>query len=146
MVKADTLDELAQRCGIDAAGLRAEVDRFNSFCRTGHDADFGRGEQAFDRSHGDPTVKPNPNLGSIERGPFYAVRIHPGDVGTIGGLVTDADGLVLQEGGESIPGLYAIGNTAASVFGEGYPGGGTSIAASFIFGYRAVGAMAGGGH
>lgn len=145
MVKADTLAELAQRCGIDAAGLREEVDRFNSFCRTGHDGDFGRGEQAFDRSHGDPTVKPNPNLDSIERGPFYAVRIHPGDVGTIGGLVTDADGLVLQESGESIPGLYAIGNTAASVFGEGYPGGGTSIAASFIFGYRAVGAMAGGG-
>jgi 3-oxosteroid 1-dehydrogenase len=142
MIKADTIGELAARCGIDGDGLRAELDRFNGFCRTGHDDDFGRGNQAFDRSHGDPTVRPNPNLGTIEQGPFYAVRIVPGDVGTIGGLVTDPDALVQRADGTPIHGLYAIGNTAASVFGEGYPGGGTSIGSSFIFGYRAVEAMA----
>lgn len=142
MIKADSLGELAARCGIDADGLRAEVERFNGFCRAGRDDDFGRGNQAFDRSHGDPTVRPNPNLGTIEQGPFYAVRIVPGDVGTVGGLVTDPDALVQRKDGTPIPGLYAIGNTAACLFGDGYPGGGTSIGASFIFGYRAVEAIA----
>lgn len=142
MIKADTLEELAGKCGIDPTGLLATVERFNGFCLAGRDADFGRGDQAFDRTHGDPTVKPNPNLGTIEKGPFYAVRIHPGDVGTVGGLVTDPDALVLRPDGSPIWGLYAIGNTAASVFGSGYPGGGTSIGGSFIFGYRAARAMA----
>lgn len=142
MIKANTLEELALKCGIEPTGLRNTIDRFNAFCRNGRDEDFGRGDQAFDRTHGDPTVRPNPNLGTIETGPFYAVRIHPGDVGTVGGLVTDPDALVLRKDGTPLHGLYAIGNTAASVFGAGYPGGGTSIGGSFIFGYRAARAMA----
>lgn len=134
MKKADTLAELAALCGIDAAGLAAEVERFNGFCTTGIDEDYGRGSRAFDRAHGDPTVKPNPNLGAVEQGPFYAVAMYPGDVGTAGGVVTDEYARVLRDDGSTIPGLYAIGNSTASVFGRCYPGAGASIAASFTFG------------
>lgn len=133
MVKAETLAELARRCGIDQAGLEAEIARFNGFCRSGKDEDFNRGGRAFDRYHGDPTVKPNPNLGAIEKGPFYAVRIFPGDVGTSGGLVTDEFARVLRADGTAIAGLYATGNSTASVTGRCYPGAGASIAASFVF-------------
>jgi 3-oxosteroid 1-dehydrogenase len=138
MKKADTLDELAKLCGIDAAGLRLQVERFNGFCKTGKDLDFNRGGRAFDRCHGDPLVKPNPNLGAIEQGPFYAVAMYPSDVGTAGGIVTDEYARVLKVDGTIIPGLYATGNSTASVLGRVYPGAGASIAASFIFGFIAA--------
>jgi 3-oxosteroid 1-dehydrogenase len=105
---------------------------------TGVDEDYGRGSRAFDRCHGDPTIKPNPNLGPIEEGPFYAVRMYPGDVGTAGGLVTDEYARVLKDDGSRIPGLYATGNCTASVVGRCYPGAGSSIGASFVFGYIAA--------
>jgi 3-oxosteroid 1-dehydrogenase len=136
--RADTLAELAAQCGIDVSGLQATVRRFNEFCRTGRDEDFGRGGRAFDRAHGDPTVKPNPNLGSIEKAPFYAVAMYPGDVGTAGGMVTDEFARVLRDDGSVIDGLYATGNSTASVMGRCYPGAGASIGASFIFGYIAA--------
>jgi len=138
MKKAGTIDGIAAACGIDPAGLKAEIERFNGFCRTGEDLDFGRGSRAFDRAHGDPSVKPNPNLGAIEQGPFYAVAIYPGDVGTAGGVVCDEYARVLTGEGKPIGGLYAVGNSTASVFGRSYPGAGASIAASFTFGFIAA--------
>ena len=138
MKRADTLDALAELCGIDAAGLQAEVERYNGFCATGIDEDYGRGSRAFDRAHGDPTVKPNPNMGAIEQGPFYACAIYPGDVGTAGGVVTDEYARVVKDDGSIIPGLYAIGNSTASVYGRCYPGAGASIGASFTFGWVAA--------
>ncbi|REG58466.1 3-oxosteroid 1-dehydrogenase [Paraburkholderia sp. BL6669N2] len=138
MIKADSISELAQKCGIDTAGLQDTVTRFNGFCKSGVDSDYGRGSRAFDRCHGDPTIKPNPNLGPIEQAPFYAVRMYPGDVGTAGGLVTDEYARVLKEDGSLIPGLYATGNCTASVVGRCYPGAGSSIGASFVFGYIAA--------
>ena len=138
MRKADTLDDLAMQCGVDADGLKEAVERFNGFCKTGADEDFKRGGRAFDRAHGDPTVKPNPNLGPIERAPFYACALYPGDVGTSGGLVTDEYARVLKDDGTPIPGLYATGNLAASPFGYCYPGAGASIASSFTFGWLAA--------
>lgn len=138
MKQADTLADLAAQCRIDPAGLEAEVARFNRFCAEGRDPDYNRGGRAFDRSHGDPTVKPNPCLGAIEQGPYHAVAIYPGDVGTAGGVVTDAEARVVREDGTPIPGLYACGNAAAPVFGRHYPGAGASIAASFTFGYIAA--------
>lgn len=143
MIKADTLEELSSKCGIETAGLLRTVKRFNQFCITGKDEDFARGGKAFDRCHGDPTIKPNPNLGAIEQGPFYAVRMYPGDVGTAGGLVTDEYARVLREDGQPIAGLYATGNATAGVSGRAYPGAGTSIAASFIFAYIAAAHSAG---
>lgn len=138
MKKADTLDALAALCGIDPAGLKAEVEKFNGYCRDGVDPEFNRGGRAFDRAHGDPTVKPNPNLGSIEQGPFYAVAMFPGDVGTAGGVVADEYARVLRKDGSNIPGLYAVGNSTASVFGRCYPAAGASIGAAFTFGFVAA--------
>ena len=138
MKKADTLEALAGLCGIDAAGLKAEVETFNGYCAKGVDPEFNRGGRVFDNAHGDPTVKPNPNLGAIEQGPFYAVAIYPGDVGTAGGVVADEYARVLKPDNSPIPGLYAIGNSTASVFGRCYPAAGASIAASFTFGFIAA--------
>lgn len=138
MKKADTLEALAVQCGIDPAGLLAEAARFSAFARNGKDKDFDRGGRAFDRSHGDPTNSPNPCLGAIEQGPFYAVAIYPGDVGTAGGVVTDEYARVLRKDGSAIEGLYGCGNVTAPVFGRCYPGAGASIAASFTFGYIAA--------
>ncbi|GLR65498.1 3-oxosteroid 1-dehydrogenase [Acidocella aquatica] len=138
MKKAATLDALARECGIDPIGLRATVNRFNGFCRDGIDADFARGAKAFDNSHGDPTVTPNPNLGAIENPPFYAVAIYPGDVSTWGGLVTDEHARVLQPGGTPIKGLYATGTATASLCGRTYPGAGASIGPALTFGYIAA--------
>jgi 3-oxosteroid 1-dehydrogenase len=138
MRRADTIEDLARRCDIDPAALRATVERFNGFARNGHDDDFNRGGREYDRMNGDPTNKPNPSLGLVEKGPFYAVQIHVGDVGTCGGLVTDVDGRVLKENGTPIPGLYACGNSAANCFGRSYPGPGITLGQTFIFGYRAA--------
>jgi len=138
MKTAATLGELAEICRIDPSGLARTVERFNGFCRTGVDEDFNRGGRAFDRAHGDATVKPNPNLGPIEQGPFYAVAMVPGDVGTAGGVVTDEFARVLRSDGGVIEGLYATGNCTASVVGRCYPAAGASIGASFVFGYIAA--------
>ena len=138
MKKADTLEALAQQCGIDIDGLRQTVERFNGFAARGVDEDYGRGSREFDRRNGDPTVKPNAALGAVAKPPFYACAIYPGDVGTAGGLVCDEYARVLKEDGSVIPGLYATGNSTSSVVGRCYPGAGASIGASFTFGYIAA--------
>jgi 3-oxosteroid 1-dehydrogenase len=137
-IRAASLVELATKCGIDPVGLRATVDRFNSFCATGRDVDFNRGGRAYDRFGGDFTVAPNPNLGAIDEAPFYATALFPGDVGTYGGMVCDEHSRVLRGDGSVIEGLYATGNSTASVSGRYYIGAGTSIGASFVFGYIAA--------
>jgi 3-oxosteroid 1-dehydrogenase len=135
LVQADSVEELAVALDMDPARLRATVDRFNRFAGTGVDEDFGRGRTAYDRYYGDPTVRPNPNLGPLERGPFQAIKLVPGDLGTKGGLLTDEHARVLDTAGQPIPGLYAAGNTSASVMGRTYPGAGATIAPAAIFGY-----------
>ena len=146
MKRADTIEALAGQCGIDPAGLRRTVYRFNGFARAGRDEDFHRGERAYDRYQADPRVKPNPALGPIEQPPFYAVQIVPGDVGTAGGLMADESARVLREDGTPIPGLYVTGNASAPVFGSFYPGPGASIAATFVFGYLAARHASGANH
>ncbi|WP_182113173.1 MULTISPECIES: FAD-dependent oxidoreductase [unclassified Actinotalea] len=137
MAKAGTLAELATKIGVDARTFRATVERFNGFARAGVDGDFGRGNSAYDRYYGDPTVHPNPNLGAIEKGPFLAVRLVVGDLGTKGGVLTDVDGRALREDGSVIDGLYAAGNCSASVMGRTYPGPGSTIGPAVVFGMRA---------
>ncbi|MFF3015164.1 FAD-dependent oxidoreductase [Streptomyces sp. NPDC057939] len=137
--KAATVEELARL--ISAPGLPAAVRRFNGFAERGVDEDFGRGAGAYDRYYGDPTL-PNPNLAPIDKGPFYAVPVHPGDIGTKGGLVTDGDGRVLREDASPIGGLYAAGNCSAAVMGETYPGPGATIGPAMAFGWAAVNAIA----
>ena len=142
MLKAPTLRDLAGAMGADPALLRATVERFNGFARAGVDGDFGRGNSAYDRYYGDPTVHPNPNLGPLEKGPFSAYRVVIGDLGTKGGVVTDVDGRALREDGSVIEGLYAAGNNSASVMGRTYPGPGSTIGPAAVFGMRAARAMA----
>jgi 3-oxosteroid 1-dehydrogenase len=142
LVRARSLDELAEKTGVDAAGLRDTVRRFNAFARSGIDEDFHRGESTYDRYYSDPRVKPNPNLGPIDRPPFWAARMYPGDLGTKGGLLTDQRARVLREDGSVIPGLYAAGNTTASVMGRTYPGPGGTIAPAMVFAYIAAHDMA----
>jgi 3-oxosteroid 1-dehydrogenase len=136
--KADTIEQLAAELGIDPAALRATVDRFNGFVAGNRDEDFHRGDRAYDRWLGDPFHKPSETLGAISEGPFHAVKVLPGDVGTFGGVVTDAHARVLAEDGAPIPGLYATGVSTASVMGRAYPGAGSSIGPSFVWGYVAA--------
>lgn len=137
-VKAATLDELAGKLEMEPATLHATVDRFNEFARRGVDVDFGRGNTSYDMYYGDPRVHPNNNLGPIEQGPFSAFKMVPGDLGTKGGLLTDADARVVHADGAPIAGLYAAGNTTASVMGRTYPGPGSTIAPATVFAYRAA--------
>jgi 3-oxosteroid 1-dehydrogenase len=134
MVKANTLEELAQACGIDAKGLGETAARFKEFAASGKDLDFHRGDSAYDRVYSDPKVKPNPNLAPVEKPPFYAVKVWPGDLGTKGGLLTDEYARVLGKNGKPIAGLYAAGNTSASVMGHTYPGAGSTLGPAMVFG------------
>lgn len=137
--KAATLRELAEQCHIDPDGLQETVDEFNRHAREGRDPEFGRGESAYNRSLGDPNRRiPNPAVGPIDEAPFYACEVLPGDIGTCGGLLTDADGRVLGPGDAPIEGLYATGNSTATVMGRHYLGPGASIANSMVFGYLAA--------
>jgi len=136
--KADTIEELAGRCDIEPATLKATVDRFNGFARAGKDEDFGRGSTAYHRFLGDKGNSPSPAMGPVEKGPFYAYQFYPGDVGTYGGVVTDTDARVLREDGSVIEGLYATGISTASVMGRAYPGAGASVGPSFVWGYVAA--------
>jgi 3-oxosteroid 1-dehydrogenase len=138
LVKAPTIEALAAKMKVDPAELRATVDRFNAMVAQGRDEDFGRGDAAYDRLYGDPRVAPNPTLGSLAKAPFYAIPIHLGDIGTNGGLVTDGTGRVLSEDGGAIPGLYAVGNLAASVMGYSYPGAGATLGPAMTFGWLAA--------
>ncbi|MDT0203199.1 FAD-binding protein [Nocardioides sp. AE5] len=135
--KAETLAELAGQIGVPADALEATVERFNGFVAAGKDADFGRGESAYDHYYGDPTL-PNPNLDRIDKAPYYAIRIVVGDLGTKGGLVTDEHARVLRCDGSVIDGLYATGNATASVMGNEYAGPGATIGPSMVFGYVAA--------
>jgi 3-oxosteroid 1-dehydrogenase len=141
--RGDSLSSLASDTGIDADGLAKTVSRFNEFANAGRDEDFRRGDSAYDRYYGDPRCRPNPNLAPLSRGPFYAVKIVPGDLGTKGGLRTDARARVLRADETVIEGLYAAGNVSASVMGHSYAGAGATIGPAMTFGYIAAHDLAG---
>ncbi|MGI5427786.1 3-oxosteroid 1-dehydrogenase [Streptomyces sp. CA-179760] len=141
--KAWSLDALAASIGVPAASLRTTVDRFNSQARRGEDPDFHRGDSAYDHYYTDPSVLPNPCLAPLWLPPYHAFRIVPGDLGTKGGLVTDARARVLREDGSVIPGLHAAGNASAAVMGHSYAGAGSTIGPAMTFGYIAARDIAG---
>jgi 3-oxosteroid 1-dehydrogenase len=134
---ADTWADLARQIGVPADELQRTAERFNAFARNNRDLDFHRGENTYDNYYGDASL-PNPNLAVVDKPPFYAFRIIPSDLGTNGGLVTDEHARVLREDGGVIGGLYATGNTAASVMGRSYAGAGATIGPSMTFGYIAA--------
>jgi succinate dehydrogenase/fumarate reductase flavoprotein subunit len=140
MIQADTLEELAEKAGIDAEGLVATADRFNQMVRNGRDEDFHRGENTYDNYYmwGDTDFDPPyRTLGLVDRGPFYAVKMEAGALGTAGGPKTNADGQVVDWDGNPIPGLYAAGNAMAAVLGEAYGGAGGTLGPGLTFGYIA---------
>jgi 3-oxosteroid 1-dehydrogenase len=138
-----TIEQLADGIECDPGRLAATVARFNMHAAQGQDPDFHRGEAAYDKMYGDPRQKPNPSLRPLNRGPFYAMPIYPGDIGTNGGLRTNAKAQVVAEDGGVIQGLYAVGNNAASAMGESYPGAGVTLGPAMTFGYLAARAMTG---
>lgn len=137
LVRAETLTGLAELIGVDAAGLEETVAAFNPAAARGEDPEFGRGASAQDRHLGDPANEPHPCLAPLTEAPFYAVRLHPGVLGTAGGLRADLDGRVLGWDGEPLPGLYAAGNCSATVFKDAYPGGGATIGSAITRAYAA---------
>jgi 3-oxosteroid 1-dehydrogenase len=136
--KADSVEGLALQLGVESEGLRASIQKMNEYARAGKDLDFHRGENLFDRYYGDENVKPNPCLAPLDTPPYYGIEAYPGDLGTKGGLKTDTRARVLTEAGQTIPGLYAIGNCSASVTGHTYPGAGSTIGPAMTFGYIAA--------
>jgi 3-oxosteroid 1-dehydrogenase len=136
--RAPDVAGLAGQAGIDPAALAGTVARFGEFARTGRDEDFHRGESAYDRYYSDPRRRPNPCLAPLAEPPYYAVKIVPGDLGTKGGLRTDARARVLRGDGTPIPGLYAAGNASAAVMGHSYAGAGATIGPAMTFGYLAA--------
>ncbi|MDO5618671.1 FAD-dependent oxidoreductase [Kocuria sp.] len=143
LVKARTLTELAQKCGVDPEALVATVERFNQNAAAGEDPDFGRGRTPFNRYGGDPQVKPNPTLAPLGPGPFYAVKVLPGSFGTFAGIAVDAQSRVLNQRGETIAGLWACGNDQANIMGGRYPSGGVNLGPAMTFGYIAGRHLAG---
>ncbi len=140
MMQADTLEELARNAGIDPDGLASTVERFNAMVRNGHDDDFNRGDNAYDNFYmwGDTDfAPPYRTLGVIEHGPFFAVKMEAGALGTAGGPKTNADAQVIDWDGNPIPGLYAAGSAMAAVLGEGYGGAGGTLGPGMTFGYLA---------
>ncbi|TGD71350.1 FAD-dependent oxidoreductase [Mangrovimicrobium sediminis] len=138
LFKADTIPELAKKIDIPADALRQTVANMNEYARTGVDPEFDRGGNDYDRMFGDANMSPNPCLGPIDTGPFYAVPINAGDLGTKGGLKADAQARVVDEAGKPIPGLYAAGNNSGSPFGNRYPGAGGTIGPAMTFAYVAA--------
>ncbi|WP_028463583.1 3-ketosteroid-delta-1-dehydrogenase [Nocardia sp. 348MFTsu5.1] len=136
--QAGSADELARLIGVPVDAFVETFNNFNTDAECGSDAEFGRGESAYDRYYGDPTVQPNPNLRPLRDGPFYAVKMVLSDLGTCGGVVADRNARVVREDGSIIEGLYAIGNTAANAFGDTYPGAGATIGQGLVYGYIAA--------
>lgn len=138
LMRGNTLAELAQTAGIDVAGLLQTVEEFNRHARLGNDPEFNRGGNAYNRYNGDALHKPNPCVAPIENGPFYAVKIYAGDLGTFAGLKTDERARVLDRSGQPLPGLYAVGSDMSHIMSGEYLSGGTNLGPAMAFGYIAA--------
>ncbi|MES2945326.1 MAG: FAD-dependent oxidoreductase, partial [Pseudomonadota bacterium] len=137
--RGNTLAELALVCGMDALGLTETVQHYNTQARLGTDPDFAKGETAYNRVQGDAASGlPNPCMAALERGPFYAVKVLPGSLGTFAGLQPNASAQVLDASGQPIAGLYAGGNDMNSMMGGHYPSGGITLGPAMTFGFIAA--------
>jgi len=135
--KGETLEELAEIAGIDPEGLKATQAKVNEYSVTGKDLELQRGDSAYDRYYGDPSVTPNPCLAPLKDGPFYCMVLYPGEMGTAGGLVIDTNARVLKQDGQPIAGLYACGNVTTALLPT-YPGPGSTLGPAMTFGYLAA--------
>lgn len=140
--RGNTIEELAREIGVDAATLKATVSGFNEGAKQGEDPAFGRGSKAYNRYQGDAQNLPNPCVRPIQTGPFYAIKLVIGDIGTFAGLAVDAKTRVLDADRQPVIGLHAVGNDAASIMGGNYPGAGITLGPALTFGYVAGMALA----
>jgi succinate dehydrogenase/fumarate reductase flavoprotein subunit len=139
LTRGATLGELAGKLGIDAAGLKASVEKMNRYAETGVDPDFQRGVTAYQQNIGDGTAgTKNPNLGPLGTAPYFAVQLYPGDIGAATGFATDGEARVLDARGQPIAGLYAVGNDMHSIMGGVYTAPGITIGPGLVFGYLAA--------
>ncbi|MDO8863018.1 FAD-binding protein [Haliea sp. E1-2-M8] len=136
---SNSIAGLAEQLGIAQDRLVQTVESFNGFAATGVDEDYHRGENSYDQLYGDVRLGPNTCLAPLAEAPFYGIEVYPGDIGTKGGLLTNEHAQVLNDQGEPLPGLYAIGNCAASPMGRYYPGAGATLGPAMTFGYIAAG-------
>jgi succinate dehydrogenase/fumarate reductase flavoprotein subunit len=137
LVRGETIGTLAVALGIDPHALTTSLARYNEGARDGKDPEFGRGGDVYQRYLGDADRKPNPCVAAIEHPPFYAVAVHPGDLGTAAGLLTDENARVLDGAGKPIGNLYACGNDMGSIMNGAYPGPGITLGPALTFGYLA---------
>ena len=135
LVQGSTLAELAANAGLDAQGLAHTVAQYNVGAAQGQDPAFGRGRTTFNRYLADPDHRPNSCVAPVQTGPFYAVKVVMGDLGTFDGITTSVVGEVLRRDGTAIAGLYAVGNDRASIMGGNYPGAGITHGPNMTFGY-----------
>lgn len=139
LTQGGTLEELASKLGMDAAKLSQSVEQINAYADTGVDPDFGRGTTVYQQNLGDPNWQgKNPNIGPLRQGPYYAVRLYPGDIGASTGFATDENACVLRNVSAQIAGLYAVGNDMSSIMGGTYPAPGITLGPSLVFAYLAA--------
>lgn len=144
LIEAPTLEDLAARIHVPAEALVATVDRFNMHAVEGTDPDFARGESMYDRYWGDADNQwPNPSLGPLQYGPYYALEVVNGAFGTCGGVATDGQARVLDVDGTPIQGLFAAGNTTENPYAAGYPGAGATLGPIMTMAYLAGRTLAG---
>ena len=137
VARGETIEQLAQSLNVDPIGLRDEIQRFNKFVAKGKDEDFGRGSESWSKSYSGDSTNANPNLGTLEKGPFYGIRIHPSGVSSAG-LLTNDTGQVMNQRGQPIDGLYALANCSAGIeYGVGYQAG-LTLGKGMIFAYLAA--------
>jgi succinate dehydrogenase/fumarate reductase flavoprotein subunit len=135
--RGQSLDELAHAIGVPAQALKEEVETFNRDALTGVDTRFAKGSTAYNRYQGDSLIQPNPCMAPIQAGPFYAIKVVVGEIGTFAGLAADANCRVLTQDKQPVQGLFVVGNDAASIMGGNYPGAGITLGPALTFGYVA---------
>lgn len=138
LIKAQSIKDLAQQCGIDEDALQVTVQNYNKMALVGEDLEFGKGQTPYNQVQGDSTWAPNPCMAPLRDGPFYAVRVQAGSLGTFAGLKCNEHAQVLSANGQPISGLYAVGNDQSSVMGGHYPSGGITLGPAMTFGFLAA--------
>lgn len=141
--RGETPQALAEAIGVPPEALEETFARFNRHAGVGEDPDFDKGSTPYNRFQGDPEIKPNPCVHPLVTGPFYAVEVVVGDLGTFAGIRTDANAQAIRDDGTPVPGLYTVGNDGASIMGGNYPGGGITLGPAMTFGYIAGRHLAG---
>ncbi|MCD8340420.1 MAG: FAD-dependent oxidoreductase [Burkholderiales bacterium] len=104
-VKADTLEELAKKTGMDPDVFQATVTEYNGYAEKRHDDQFFK--------------KPE-YLKPVKTGPFYAIKSVASSLGTLGGIKANERFQVVTQDDKPIPGLYAAGSDVGGMYGDSY--------------------------